>query len=89
MEENELLKAIAAYERFSSTKLDFGEVEGKTKLTFQQQATAGTKHHGPTTPHQDCPVCMDQVATTSLPCDPKHRLWLSCGRDPRVKSCPL
>ena len=37
-DENDALKALAAYEKFSSTKLICGKVDGKIKLTVPKQA---------------------------------------------------
>ena len=38
---------------------------------------------------EDCPICLDRPADTSLSCDPRHRLCLTCGNDPRPLRCPL
>ena len=32
---------------------------------------------------------MEQPADTSLNCDPRHKLCLSCAKDPRLLSCPF
>ena len=38
---------------------------------------------------EDCPLCLDRRADTSLSCDPKHRLCRTCANDPRLLRCPL
>ena len=40
-------------------------------------------------PREDCPICMDHPADTSLSCDPRHRLCRACATDPRLLRCPL
>ena len=38
---------------------------------------------------EDCPICLDRPADTSLSCDPRHRLCHTYANDPRLLRCPL
>ena len=38
-------------------------------------------------PRDNCRICMEQPADTSLNCGPRHKLCLSCAHDPRLRNC--